>query len=81
MNEKLSEEDQSTVHIFSTMFYKSLTTGLKKKSEDSESELNAAERRHAKVKGWTKNVDLFKKDILVFPICEHNHWYLVIAIK
>merc|ERR1719300_1886758 len=27
------------------------------------------------------NVDLFKKDILVFPICEHSHWYLVIAIK
>jgi len=80
-NEKLSKVDQSTVHIFSTMFYKSLTTGLKKKSEDSESELNTAERRHAKVKGWTKNVDLFKKDILVFPICEHNHWYLVIAIK
>jgi len=81
MNEKLSKEDQSTVHIFSTMFYKSLTTGLKKKSEDSESDLNTAERRHAKVKGWTKNVDLFKKDILVFPICEHSHWYLVIAIK
>jgi len=79
-NEKLSNEDQSTVYVFSTMFYKSLTTGLKKPL-DAESELTPAERRHAKVKGWTKSVDLFKKDILIFPICEHNHWYLVIAIK
>ena len=58
-NEKLSNEDQSTVYVFSTMFYKSLTTGLKKPL-DAESELTPAERRHAKVKGWTKSVDLFK---------------------
>merc|ERR1719234_2734440 len=34
-----------------------------------------------RVKGWTKNVELFSKDMIIIPICEHSHWYLVIVIK
>ena len=32
--------------------------------------------------GQTKKVNLFSKDLLIFPICENNsHWYLVTAVR
>lgn len=30
-------------------------------------------------KNWTKHVDLFEKDYLFIPICEHLHWSLLIV--
>ena len=76
-HEVLRPEDRATVHLFSTMFYKRLTSTLKDR-EVQEAGLSSA-RQHAK--GWTKNVNLFEKNFVVFPICEHSHWYLVIAIR
>ena len=75
--EKLPEEDRSSVHIFSTMFYKRLTSSYK----NDVTGLNSAEKKHARVKAWTKNVNLFEKKILVFPICYQNHWFLIIAVR
>ena len=75
--EKLPAEDKSSVHIFSTMFYKRLTNSYK----NDVTGLNSAEKKHARVKGWTKNVNLFEKKILVFPICHQNHWFLIIAVR
>lgn len=40
---------------------------------------SAAQKRHARVKGWTKNVDIFDKDFLLVPINEHSHWFLAIV--
>lgn len=40
--------------------------------------LSPAEKRHARVKTWTKNIDLFKKDFVVVPINENCHWFLAI---
>ena len=75
--EKLPAEDRSSVHIFSTMFYKRLTNSYK----NDVTGLNSAEKKHARVKAWTKNVNLFEKKILVFPICYQNHWFLIIAVR
>ena len=81
-HEVLRPEDRATVHLFSTMFYKRLTSTHKAKdSEVQEAGLSSAQKKHARVKGWTKNVNLFEKNFVVFPICEHSHWYLVIAIR
>eukprot|EP00092_Neocalanus_flemingeri_P033060 GFUD01035954.1.p1 GENE.GFUD01035954.1~~GFUD01035954.1.p1 ORF type:complete len:1471 (+),score=415.21 GFUD01035954.1:79-4491(+) len=81
----LNKEDQPTVHIFSTMFYKRLNSTPKKASTvasyEKDSSLKPAEKRHMRVKGWTKNVNLFEKNMVIIPICEHSHWYLVIAIR
>jgi len=81
----LNEEDRPTVHIFSTMFYKRLNSTPKKASTvasyEKDSSLKPAEKRHLRVKGWTKNVNLFEKNMVIIPICEHSHWYLVIAIR
>jgi len=81
----LNKEDRPTVHIFSTMFYKRLNSTPKKASTvasyEKDSSLKPAQKRHLRVKGWTKNVNLFEKNMVIIPICEHSHWYLVIAIR
>jgi Ulp1 family protease len=66
------------------MFYKRLTnTPTKAKADSFEKDPNLSlnQKRHLRVQKWTKNVDLFKKDMIIIPICEHSHWYLVIVIK
>lgn len=40
--------------------------------------LTAAEKRHSRVKTWTKNINLFEKDFIVIPINENAHWFLAI---
>jgi len=82
----LPPESRDSVHIFSTMFYKRLLQFPNKKTKkvapyEIDPSLSSAEKRHFRVAGWTKNVDLFTKDMVIVPICEHSHWYLVILIK
>lgn len=40
--------------------------------------LTAAQKRHARVKTWTKNVNLFEKEFIIVPINENAHWFLAI---
>ena len=84
-HEFLNKEDRPMVYIFTTMFYKRLnSTPLKASlmaSYEKDPSLNAEEKRHMRVKGWTKNMNLFEKNMVIIPICEHSHWYLVIAVR
>ena len=73
-NELLEEDQRSKTHIFSQFFYKRLTTMTKEKDP----KLNAAQKRHARVASWTKNVNLFEKDFVIIPINEQSHWFLAI---
>lgn len=41
--------------------------------------LTLKEKRHSRVKSWTKKVDIFEKDYLVIPINERAHWFLAIV--
>merc|ERR550519_1619220 len=82
----LPAEFRNSVHIFSTMFYKRLLQTPKKDAKkvaafETDPSLSAKEKQHLRVAGWTKNVDLFSKDVVVIPICENSHWYLVVVIK
>eukprot|EP00035_Acanthoeca_spectabilis_P009484 m.167931 g.167931 ORF g.167931 m.167931 type:complete len:993 (-) comp14738_c0_seq7:91-3069(-) len=61
---------KDNVHIFSTFFYKKLTSGGRKDSDLSQG--------FAKVKSWTKTVNIFEKKFLFVPICENAHWYLAV---
>lgn len=73
-SEVLSEEDQNRTHVFSTYFYKRLTSPHSQAPVNKE--LTAAQKRHARVSKWTKNVNIFEKDYIVIPINEHAHWFL-----
>ncbi|EFA03603.1 hypothetical protein TcasGA2_TC013691 [Tribolium castaneum] len=79
----LPKERQDKVHIFSTFFYKRLTTKPLKASRKSQPteidpNLSPAQKRHSRVKTWTKNVNIFEKDFIIVPINENCHWFLAI---
>uniref|UniRef100_A0AAR5P600 Ubiquitin-like protease family profile domain-containing protein n=2 Tax=Dendroctonus ponderosae TaxID=77166 RepID=A0AAR5P600_DENPD len=81
--ENLPEEQQEKVHVFSTFFYKRLTTKATKAAKKShpyetDPSLTAAEKRHWRVKNWTKRINLFDKDFIIVPINENAHWFLAI---
>ena len=80
--EVLPPELRSSVHLFSSMFYKRmLGVGFKNKTtQREEAGMTSAQRKHSQVKMWTKNVNLFEKEFIIFPICEGNHWFLIVAI-
>jgi len=77
------EAVKEKTHIFTTYFYKRLTTrpqygkGKTHPVEDNPA-LTAAEKRYDRVERWTKKVNLFEKDFIVVPINEHAHWFVCI---
>ncbi|XP_062138169.1 sentrin-specific protease 6-like isoform X2 [Drosophila sulfurigaster albostrigata] len=73
-NTLIPERLRDRTHIFSTFFYKRLTT----LTRSMDVKLTPAQRRHARVQKWTKLVDIFDKDFIIVPINEQSHWFLAI---
>ena len=67
--EKLSEDDHNRTHVFSSYFYKRLTSPHAQAVENPD-KLSPEAKRHARVQKWTKNVNIFEKDFIVIPINE-----------
>ena len=64
--DKMSEADRNRTHIFSTFFYKRLTMRPpipKNKLHPVEDDVNLtpAQKRYARVKRWTKSINIFEK--------------------
>ncbi|XP_042313708.1 sentrin-specific protease 7 isoform X3 [Sceloporus undulatus] len=74
--EKAPKELADRSHIFSSFFYKCLTR-TEKNSEENPS-LSIAQRRHRRVKRWTRYVNIFNKDYIFVPVNEESHWYIAI---
>ncbi|XP_026152184.1 sentrin-specific protease 7 [Mastacembelus armatus] len=64
-------------HIFSSFFYKQLTR-RDNASEGTTSDSCQRQRRHQRVRTWTRHVDIFDKDFLFVPVNQEAHWYLVV---
>lgn len=77
-SEILTEDDRNRTHVFSSYFYKRLTSPHASAAMDNNMPQTAAGKRHARVQKWTKNVNIFEKDFIVIPINEHAHWFLAI---
>ncbi|KPU78983.1 uncharacterized protein Dana_GF10888, isoform B [Drosophila ananassae] len=73
-NNLIPEAQRERTHIFSTFFYKRLTT----LTRPADMKQTAAQKRHARVQKWTKLVDIFDKDFIIVPINEQSHWFLAI---
>lgn len=83
VHDVLTDSQREKTHIFSTFFYKRLTTKPSKVNKSSnphewDNNLTPAQKRHARVKTWTKNVNIFNKDFIVVPINENCHWFVAI---
>lgn len=70
----LTSEQSSKTHFFSPFFYDCLTTARTGETANDD-RMSAA---HLRAKNWTKGVNLFEKDYIIFPINKHQHWFLAI---
>lgn len=75
--EILTETQRAKTHIFSTFFYNTLTN-TKLLGPSNDVKLTAAQKRHERVKNWTKHVNIFEKDYIIVPINQQSHWFLAI---
>ncbi|XP_064266732.1 sentrin-specific protease 7 isoform X6 [Passer domesticus] len=74
--EKAPKHVADRTHIFSSFFYKCLTRTEKKSEEDVK--VSAAQRRHRRVRTWTRNINIFNKDYIFVPVNEESHWYMAV---
>lgn len=66
--EKLKKEEADRIHIFSSFFYKRLNQRERRNSETTN--LSIQQKRHGRVKTWTRHVDIFEKDFIFVPLNE-----------
>ncbi|XP_029113939.1 sentrin-specific protease 7-like isoform X3 [Scleropages formosus] len=74
--ERAPKEIAERSHVFSSFFYKRLN--WKDSVSKGVASYPTQHRRHQRVKTWTRNVDIFRKDYLFIPVNQEAHWYLVV---
>ncbi|XP_006868679.1 PREDICTED: sentrin-specific protease 7-like isoform X1 [Chrysochloris asiatica] len=75
--EKASDKLVERSHIFSSFFYKCLTRKENNLTEDNP-DISMAQRRHRRVRTWTRHINIFNKDYIFVPVNESSHWYLAV---
>ncbi|KAH0622098.1 hypothetical protein JD844_024078 [Phrynosoma platyrhinos] len=75
--EKLKQEDADRIHVFSSFFYKRLNQRERRNPQET-SNLTIQQKRHGRVKTWTRHVDIFEKDFIFVPLNEAAHWFLAV---
>ncbi|NWW44757.1 SENP7 protease, partial [Pedionomus torquatus] len=74
--EKAPKHLADRVHIFSSFFYKCLTRT--EKNSEGDLKVSAAQRRHRRVRTWTRHINIFNKDYIFVPVNEESHWYMAV---
>ncbi|KAG8582041.1 hypothetical protein GDO81_007896 [Engystomops pustulosus] len=75
--EKLRDK-ADRIHIFSSFFYKRLNQRERRNHLQEIANLTLQQRRHGRVKTWTRHVDIFQKDFIFVPLNEAAHWFLAV---
>ncbi|NWI92692.1 SENP7 protease, partial [Pitta sordida] len=74
--EKTPKHLADRTHIFSSFFYKCLTRT--EKNSESDIKVSMAQRRHRRVRTWTRRINIFNKDYIFVPVNEESHWYIAV---
>ncbi|OXB61560.1 hypothetical protein ASZ78_010417 [Callipepla squamata] len=74
--EKAPKHLAERTHIFSSFFYKCLTRTEKFSEKDPK--ISMAQRRHKRVRTWTRHINIFSKDYIFVPVNEESHWYIAV---
>ncbi|NWW02004.1 SENP7 protease, partial [Oreocharis arfaki] len=74
--EKAPKHVADRTHIFSSFFYKCLTRT--EKNSEGDVKASAAQRRHRRVRTWTRHINIFNKDYIFVPVNEESHWYIAV---
>lgn len=69
IDKKIDPEVRSRIYVFNNFFFSKIKS-LRNQQNDDEG-LKCASR-------WLKGVDIFSKDFLIMPVCEQDHWLLII---
>ena len=76
---------QQNVHVFPVSFYTRLTRDPKEGSmmymQEMSSNLSRAEIRYNRVQRWLREVNLLEKKLVLIPICEHAHWFMIVLVN
>jgi len=67
--EKLKKEEADRIHVFSSFFYKRLNQRERRNLHET-TNLSIQQKRHGRVKTWTRHVDIFEKDFIFVPLNE-----------
>ncbi|NXX89026.1 SENP7 protease, partial [Centropus bengalensis] len=74
--EKAPKHLADRTHIFSSFFYKCLTRT--EKHSEGDLKVSVAQRRHRRVRTWTRHINIFNKDYIFVPVNEESHWYIAV---
>ncbi|NXV18179.1 SENP7 protease, partial [Cepphus grylle] len=74
--EKAPKHLADRVHVFSSFFYKCLTRT--EKNSEGDLKVSVAQRRHRRVRTWTRHINIFSKDYIFVPVNEESHWYMAV---
>ncbi|XP_010151712.1 PREDICTED: sentrin-specific protease 7, partial [Eurypyga helias] len=74
--EKAPKHLADRTHIFSSFFYKCLTRT--EKNSEGDLKVSEAQRRHRRVRTWTRHINIFSKDYIFVPVNEESHWYIAV---
>ncbi|XP_036246749.1 sentrin-specific protease 7 isoform X4 [Molothrus ater] len=74
--EKAPKHIADRTHIFSSFFYKCLTRT--EKNSEGDVKVSVAQRRHRRVRTWTRHINIFNKDYIFVPVNEESHWYMAV---
>eukprot|EP00096_Caligus_rogercresseyi_P013370 TRINITY_DN6027_c0_g1_i1.p1 TRINITY_DN6027_c0_g1~~TRINITY_DN6027_c0_g1_i1.p1 ORF type:complete len:296 (-),score=35.30 TRINITY_DN6027_c0_g1_i1:487-1374(-) len=82
LKEKVIDDERDEIHVFSSHFFSRLISkpSLNTKVQAFERDPNKskAEKAHLRVKGWTKKFDIFNKKLVIIPICQSHHWFMIL---
>ena len=73
---------KGNVFIFPSTFYCKLSRVPNKNTlqEIQERKPSPRSKLHSRVRSWTTAIDLFSKDMLILPICENSHWFVLVMM-
>ncbi|XP_065685441.2 sentrin-specific protease 7 isoform X2 [Patagioenas fasciata] len=74
--EKVPKHLADRTHIFSSFFYKCLTRT--EKNSEGDLKVSQAQKRHRRVRTWTRRINIFSKDYIFVPVNEESHWYVAV---
>ena len=77
----LSQEQRSAVHIFTYIFKVAFTRNVSGHELDQPPTEALALQMHTQVARHTRHVNLFEKPLVLWPIREGDHWFLVVAVN
>lgn len=71
LDNKVSQELKSRIHVFNSFFFAKIKS-IRDQKNGTPANYSCASR-------WLKGIKIFDKDFLIMPVCERDHWLLIIV--